>query len=207
MNFKRNRPTIGILPGYSILEGKTPDHYRWSVLKGIQSAARARKCNLLIAWGLRRATESGEMQPAWPAVAYDSDFVPVGPWNTDGLIVFAPLQHAARSQYLEELRQQGYPILMIATGEQRPLISVDNQTGIRQAVEHLVRVHGHRHIAFIAGHPDDKGDSETRLRAFRSAMVDYGLDPDPRLIAEGLHTNSGGYDAALRILKTGVKFT
>jgi diguanylate cyclase (GGDEF)-like protein len=95
---------------------------------------------------------------------------------------------------------------MIATGEQGPLISVDNQTGIRQAVEHLVRVHGHRRIAFIAGHPDDKGDSETRLRAFRSAVVDYGLDPDPRLIADGLHTSAGGYDAALRILKTGVKF-
>ena len=207
MNFKRNRPTIGILPGHSVLEGKTPDHYRWSVLKGIQSAARARDCNLLIAWGLGRATESGDIYPAWPTVSSDSDFVPVGPWNTDGLIVFAPLQHATRSQYLEELRKQGFPIFMIATGEQGPLISADNQTGIRQAVEHLVKVHGHHRIAFIAGHPEDKGDSETRLQAFLSATVDYGLDTDPRLIAEGLHTKPGGYNAIKKILKTGVKFT
>jgi diguanylate cyclase (GGDEF)-like protein len=207
MNFKHNRPTIGILPGYSILEGKTPDHYRWSVLKGIQSAARARECNLLIAWGLGRAIETGEMHLAWPIVSSDSHFVPVGAWNTDGLIVFAPLQHEARSHYLQELRQQGYPILMIATGEQGPAISVDNQTGIRQAVEHLVKVHGHRHIAFIAGHPEDKGDSAARLQAFRTAIIDYGLDEDPQLIAEGLHTNSGGYEATKRILKSGVKFT
>ena len=207
MNFKRNRPTIGILPGYSILEGKTPDHYRWSVLKGIQSAARTRKCNLLIAWGLRRAAESGEMQPAWPAVSPDSDFVPVGPWNTDGLIVFAPLQHAARSQYLDELRKQGFPILMIATGEQGPSISADNQTGIRQAVEHLVNVHGHHQIAFIAGHPDDQGDSAIRLQAFRAAAVDYGLDINPMLIMAGLHTASGGYEAVQRLLKGGTKFT
>jgi diguanylate cyclase (GGDEF)-like protein len=207
MNFKRNRPTIGILPGHSVLEGKTPDHYRWSVLKGIQSAARAKECNLLIAWGLGRATESGDTYPAWPTVSSDSDFVPIGPWNTDGLIVFAPLQHAARSQYLEELKKQGFPIFMIATGEQEPLISADNQTGIHQAVEHLVMVHGHRHIAFIAGHPEDKGDSETRLQAFHSAMIEYGLDTDPRLIAEGLHTKPGGYDAVKRILKTGAKFT
>src|SRR5688500_9954899 len=149
MNFKRNRPTIGILPGYSVLEGKTPDHYRWSVLKGIQSAARARECNLLVAWGLGRAADSGDMHPAWPTVSRSSDFVPVGPWNTDALIVFAPLQHAARSHYLDELRKQRFPVLIIATGEQGPSISADNQTGIRQAVEHLVNVHGHRQIAFI----------------------------------------------------------
>jgi diguanylate cyclase (GGDEF)-like protein len=207
MNFKRNRPTIGILPGYSILEGKTPDHYRWSVLKGIQSAARAKECNLLIAWGLGRATESGEMHPAWPTVSSDSDFVPVGPWNTDGLIVFAPLQHAARSGYLDELRKQGFPILMIATGEQGPSISADNQAGIHQAVEHLVRVHGHRHIAFVAGHPDDHGDSATRLQAFHAAALACGLDIDPRLIADGLHTAPGGYEAVQKILNKGIKFT
>jgi diguanylate cyclase (GGDEF)-like protein len=71
----------------------------------------------------------------------------------------------------------------------------------------MVKVHGHHRIAFIAGHPDDKGDSEIRLQAFRSAAVDYGLDTDPRLIAEGLHSTPGGYDAVQRLLKTGVKFT
>jgi diguanylate cyclase (GGDEF)-like protein len=207
MNVKRRRPTIGILPGYSILEGKNPEHYRWSILKGIQSAARARECNLLIAWGLVRATEDGEMHPAWPTISSDSDFIPVGPWNTDGLIVFAPLHHEARSRYLAELRRQGYPILMIATGEPGPSISVDNSTGIHQAVEHLVKIHRHHRIAFIAGNPDDKGDSETRLQAFCSAVMEYGLDTDPRLIAYGLHTTSGGYEAVQKILKSDVKFT
>src|ERR1043165_3855652 len=207
MEFKRNHPTIGILPGYSILEGKNPEHYRLSVLKGIQSAARARECNLLIGWGLVRVTESGEMHPAWPTISSDSDFIPVGPWNTDGLIVFAPLHHEARSRYLIELKEQGYPILMIATGEPGPSISVDNSTGIRQAVEHLVKIHHHHHIAFIAGNPEDKGDSTTRLQAFCSAVMDYGLDTDPRLIAYGLHTTSGGYEAVQRVLKSIVKFT
>ena len=207
MNVKRRRPTIGILPGYSILEGKNPEHYRWSILRGIQSAARARECNLLIAWGLVRATDSGEMHPAWPTLSSDSDFIPVGPWNTDGLIVFAPLHHEARSRYLAELRRQEYPILMIATGEPGPSISVDNSTGIRQAVEHLVKIHHHHHIAFIAGNPNDKGDSEIRLQAFCSAVMEYGLDTDPRLIAYGLHTTSGGYEAVQKILKSGVNFT
>jgi diguanylate cyclase (GGDEF)-like protein len=117
------------------------------------------------------------------------------------------LHHEARSRYLAELRRQGYPILMIATGEPGPSISVDNSTGIRQAVEHLVKIHRHHHIAFIAGNPDDKGDSETRLQAFCSAVMEYGLDTDPRLIAYGLHTTSGGYEAVQKFLISGVKFT
>jgi len=203
-NFKRDRPTIGILPGWSALEGKIPDRYLASVWEGIQSAARIRQCHLLLAWGLGRVTHSDGIYPAWPEVSPDSDFVPVGPWNTDGLIVFAPLSHEARSLYLKELSNQGYPVLFLATGEGEPMISVDNETGIRQAVAHLIN-HGHRDIGFIAGNPDDKGDSESRLRAYHSAVVDYGLDEDPRLVAQGWHTFQGGYDAARKIIDSGVK--
>jgi hypothetical protein len=39
LKFKRNRPTVGILMGYSALSVNTPDHYRSTILKGIQSAA------------------------------------------------------------------------------------------------------------------------------------------------------------------------
>src|SRR5512134_155110 len=138
MNFKRNRPTIGILPGWSGLAGIIPDRYLASVLAGIQSAAQSRECHILLAWGLGRVTGSSGAFPAWPVPASDSDFVPVGPWNTDGLIVFAPLRHEERSRYIHELSHQGFPILFIATGEREPMISVDNEAGIRQAVAHMV---------------------------------------------------------------------
>src|SRR5574341_1318651 len=168
--FKRDRPTIGILPGWSALEGKMPDRYLASVLKGIQSAARVKQCHLILAWGLGWVNDPTGVHPAWPEVSPDSDFVPVGPWNTDGLIIFAPLRHGARSLYLQQLSNEGYPVLFIATGEREPMISVDNEAGIHQVMAHLVD-HGHRRIAFIAGDPDDKGDSESRLRAYHSAMA------------------------------------
>src|SRR5690349_17693988 len=136
----------------------------------------------------------------------DSDFVPVGPWNTDGLIVFAPLRHEERSHYLQELSNQGYPILFIATGEREPMISVDNESGIRKAVAHMLD-HGHRRIAFIAGDPTDKGDSELRLQAFYSAMRDYGVDIDSGLVIQGWHTYSGGYEATRKLIDSGSKFT
>jgi len=160
----------------------------------------------LLAWGLGRVTESSGAFPAWPVTSSDSDFVPVGPWNTDGLIVFAPLRHEKRSGYLQELSNQGYPILFIATGEREPMISVDNEAGIRQAVAHMVD-HGHRRIAFIAGDPNDKGDSELRLHAYYSAMRDHGLDIDSGLVIQGWHTYLGGYEATRRLIDSGSKFT
>jgi len=204
--FKRDRPTIGILPGWSGLAGIIPDRYLASVLAGIQSAAKIRECHLLLAWGLGRVTDSSGTFPAWPVTSADSDFVPVGPWNTDGLIVFAPLRHEERSRYLQELSNQGYPILYIATGEREPMISVDNEAGIRKAVAHMVD-HGHRRIAFIAGDPDDKGDSELRLNAYYSAMIDYGLEIDSGLVIQGWHTYLGGYEATRRLIESGVEFT
>src|SRR5215510_14735273 len=143
--FKHARPTIGILPGWSGLAGIIPDRYLASVLTGIQSAAHIREGHLLLAWVLGRVSDSSGKFPAWSVTSSDSDFVPVGPWNTDGLIVFAPLRHEERSRYLQELSDQGYPILYIATGERGPTISVDNEGGIHQAVAHLVE-HGHSQI-------------------------------------------------------------
>jgi len=206
MEFKRDRPTIGILPGWSGLAGIIPDRYLASVLTGIQSAAHIRECHLLLAWGLGRVTDSSGTFPAWPVTSSDSDFVPVGPWNTDGLIVFAPLRHEERSRYLQELSNQGYPILYIATGEGEPMISVDNEAGIRQAVAHMVD-HGHCQIAFIAGDPNDKGDSEIRLQAYHSAMRDHGLDIDSGLVIPSWHTFSGGYEATRKLIDSGLKFT
>lgn len=205
-NDKRARPIIGILIGSSILQGTSTDHYRVSILRGIQSAARIRQCDLVVGWGIRPVPDMDHIYPIWPIVSPKSDFVPVGPWNMDGLIVFNPLGSEERSLYLQKLIAEGYPILFIATGEQGSLIGVDNSTGIRQAMAHLAE-HGHRHIAFISGIPTDTGDSLTRLQAYHAAVAEYDLEADPRLVAWGWHYIEGGYKAMQGLLESGVEFT
>ena len=203
---KRKRRTIGVLPGWPGHEDSRPDSYLTSVFRGIQSAALTRECNLLLAWGIGRGADSDVIIPAWPVVSHETDFVPIGPWNTDGLIVFAPLLNETRSHYLEDIIFQGHPVLFIATGENGPAVLADNEAGIHQAIAHLVE-HGHRKIAFIAGDPQDKGDSEYRLAAYHSAAKKYKLEADPRLIAYGNHNASNSYSALNQILASGVKFT
>ena len=203
---KHRIPTIGILPGWSGYAGKTPDRYLASVLKGIQSAAQVKGCHLLLAWGLGRVNEPNGIHPAWPIAAPNADFIPIGPWNTDGLIIFAPLRDPSRSRYLQELSAQGFPVLYIASGEQGFTISVDNAGGIYQAVAHLAE-HGHRRIAFVSGDPHDTGDSAARLHSYHSAMAQQGLEIVHELIIPGWHTLQGGYQAMQSIIRSEIEFT
>lgn len=205
-NFKRDRPTIGVLAGWSIPEGSRPDQYRGLVVRGIQSAAHNRQCHLLLSWGIRRIYQIDRFYSCWPDVAPETDFVPVGPWNTDGLIVFAPLGNQKQSAYLQQLIAQGFPVLFIASGEDGPRVAVNNKLGIQQAVSHLAS-HGHRRIAFLGGRPADPGDSAARLQSYHSAVTEHGLEVDPRLVVWGWYDFTEGYKTMRELIRSDVKFT
>jgi diguanylate cyclase (GGDEF)-like protein len=200
------RAAIGILPGWPGNDVTTLDRYLLEILGGIQARAAEQGCNLLLAWSTGRMVENGEENLPWPEAGPGTTFTPVGPWNTDGLIVFSPLLNPERSAYIQQLRENHHPVLFIASGEAGPSICVDNMGGIRQGIAHLVE-HGHRRIAFVAGEPDDPGDSRARYAAYREAVAEFGLEDDDRLVAFGHHTLPGGYQATLSILRSGVEFS
>jgi signal transduction histidine kinase/DNA-binding LacI/PurR family transcriptional regulator/AraC-like DNA-binding protein len=202
------RPTIGVLAGWQFYWTATPLSYLNPIFRGIRQAAKELDCNLLLACGMGpSAASSDPMRPAWPTLAADTDFVPIGPWNTDGLIAVNPLHSAARSHYLHEVEAAGHPVVYIASGEQGAAIIADNAGGIHAAIRHLVD-HGHRHIAFIAGSPDDlKGDSGARLHAYRATLHAFGLPADPHLVAYGRHMLATGYAAMQQIIASGEHFS
>lgn len=202
------RPTIGVLAGWQFYRTATNLSYLKPVFNGINHAARHLSCNVLFGCGMgASANPTDPIRPAWPILAPDVDYVPVGAANTDGLIVFNPLHSPERSAYIQELRTAGHPVLFIGSGEDGPTISVDNTGGIFEAVEHLA-AHGHRQIAFLAGSPDDlQGDSGERLRAFHAALAHFGLESSPQTVVYGRHVYDGGYESTLRILDSGAPFT
>lgn len=202
------RPTIGVLAGWQYYWRATPLSYLAPLFRAIRLAARDLGCNLLLGCGMGPPIVSADpFRPAWPEPAPDADFVPIGPWNTDGLIAINPLHSPARSRYLQELLSSGYPVMFVASGEAGPTIVADNEGGVFAAMQHLIQ-HGHREIAFIAGNPDDMaGDTGARLRAYQQALDAHGLAFDERLIAFGYHTDEGGYIAMRQIMATQVRFT
>lgn len=206
--YRHERPTIGVLIGWHMYWTPNPYGYLTPIFRGITEAVHDRGCNLLLACGMGSQTDLSDLnRPAWPTFSGDVDFVPVGPWNTDGLIIINPLASETRSKYIHGLIDSGFPVVFISDGEGQPSIVADNAGGIWQAMEHTV-AHGHRQVAFIAGDAaDTHGDSGDRLRAYHAAVEKLGLANDPRLAAFGYHNFEGGYAAMTQILSSGVPFT
>jgi signal transduction histidine kinase/DNA-binding response OmpR family regulator len=199
------RLTIGVLGNRQVYEGTTIVRYEQILFHGIRAAARAYDCNLLLACGVGPASAPFEGLPAWPIVLPHTNFVPVGPWNTSGLIAIPPFTDA-QQRALQELLPEGHPIVFTSPQERYPSVGPANDVGIAQAFAHLI-AHGHRRIAFIAAGEHAGGDGAERLAAYRFAMVTYGLRLDSALIGYGGHNVHDSYQAMRRMLDAGVDFT
>jgi len=206
--YRQGRPTIGVLAGWQFAWTATPLSYLDPIFRGTCLAAHDLGCNVLLGCGMGSWTDRGDaLRSAWPRSSSESDFVPIGPWNTEGLIAVNPLHSESRSRYLQELRAAGHPLIFIAAGERGPTVAADNRGGILEAMQHLVE-HGHQRIAFVAGSPEDmEGDTGERLGAYHDAVETHGLPADPCLVAWGRHRYDGGCLAMREILASGTSFT
>ncbi|MFT3892807.1 MAG: substrate-binding domain-containing protein [Anaerolineales bacterium] len=203
-----SRPTIGVLAGWQFYRTATNLSYLAPVFRGISRAAQDLGCNLLLGCGIGpSASPSDPLRPAWSVLTPDVDFVPIGPWNTDAILIANPLHTQGRSDYIQSLISAGHPVLFIGSGESGPTIVADNSSGIREAMQHLVD-HGHRQIAFIAGSPTDlSGDSGDRLTAYQAFLSENNLENHPRYIVYGRHVYDGGFSAMQELLANRTSFT
>ena len=63
-----------------------------------------------------------------------------------------------------------------------PSIILESYKGMREAAEHLVKVHGKKRIAYVRG-PERHYDAQERLHAYQDVVAEFGLDNDPHLIS------------------------
>jgi len=112
----------------------------------------------------------------------------------DGLVLMAPDVELAE---LFAERHDGTPIVFINSPVESAnarVITIDNHGGAYQMVKHLVR-RGRERIAIIRG-AESNHDAAERLRGYRAALADCGLEVDPRLELSGDFTELAGYRAA-----------
>ncbi|MGE5552234.1 MAG: LacI family DNA-binding transcriptional regulator [Bacteroidota bacterium] len=159
--------------------------YYLELLKGVENTAIESNYNLIICDSQNSADREIEYMRM------------LSERRLDGFIVINTLMSDAQ---VEALLHQGFPLVLVGRvlrGGHASSIMVDNRSGARQAVEHLIG-HGHRRIAYIRGmfHPDD----EERFSAYRQALADHGLPFDPQLVERGHFTEEGGAQAMQRLL-------
>ena len=202
------RPTIGLLSGWQVHDG-TPDSFLHQVLHGMHAAAQEIGCNLLVGYGIGAPRDVDRVRPAWPIWLDDTDFVPVGPSNCDGLIVVTPVPNPDGRDYFKRLLAKGYPVVFAGSEDAGPGVVPDNELGVHQAMAHFV-AHGHRRIAFIAGREGrvaTDSDSWLRLQTYRACLDEFGLEYDPALTAYSRHTTPGGRRAMAEIMARRVPFS
>jgi DNA-binding LacI/PurR family transcriptional regulator/anti-anti-sigma regulatory factor len=186
------RPTIGLL-----IEG----FFNWHPINlwgGIVDAARERDANLICFAGGWPGVSPLNVAGVERNVLYDL----VTSENVDGLIISGnTLGLFVSAEELRDFRDRYRPLPMVSTGvalEGIPSVVVDNVTGLRDAISHLIDAHGRRRIAFIRG-PEGHEEADARYRAYVEALAAHGLALDPDLIAPSdLMAPSGA--AAMRLL-------
>ena len=141
------------------------------LLTGIEAVIRKKEYNLIV------ATYHANSRNAVPA--------PIGPHNTDGLLVFSD---GLVDEDLATLNANGFPIVLLHRTSPEslsiPSVTVENKEITRKLVEHLIQVHGKRRILFLRG-PIHQEDSNRREQGYKSALAANGIPFDENLILDG----------------------
>lgn len=185
-------PEPGSNSTYALLVESLDDEYEVSVVRGAALGARELDATLLcVAGGVVGAPE-----PERAARNFAFDLV--GPDNVKGVLaltsaIATALGPAGMAHWLE--RYRGLPVFALGVPvEGLSSVTVDNESGMREALEHLLIVHGRRRIAFIEG-PSGSPEADARYRAFVDALAARGIEPDPRFRVSGDFTKQSGVQA------------
>ena len=141
------------------------------LLNGVEAVIRQKGYNLIVA--TYHASSRNQMNP------------PIGPHNTDGLLVFSD---GLLDEDLANLNASGFPMVLVHRTPPPhlaiPSVTVENIEITCKLVDHLINVHGKRRIMFLRG-PIHQEDSIKREMGYKSALQSNGIPLDEKLILDG----------------------
>ena len=168
--------------------------YQQIVLHGAMAGARERNFKLIA-----YVTNSPFGKPLQVASTHQL----VGPGSVEGLVIMAPSLCWGSQEDQERVLQPLSSIAQCFVASEKPLSSsilVDNQSGLRLVIQHLIREHQYRRLAFVRG-PEFNFEAEQRLDCFRSTLSEAGLSVDEKLILPGDFSPQSGARAVDILLK------
>lgn len=159
------------------------------LLNGVEAVVRKKGYNLIVATYHANSRET--TQP------------PIGPHNTDGLLVFSD---GLVDDDLSSLNESGFPMVLVHRTPPPtvsiPSVTVENVEVTRQLIEHLIQAHGRERILFLRG-PADQEDSVKRETGYRAALQANGIEIDENLIISGDFERDIAYQAMNHVLGNG----
>ncbi len=171
--------------------------YQIRLFNSVKRAARERGARVVGFQGsyLRNPTEA--------RLVFDGSFLYelVSTGCVDGLLVTANI--LASGVGVEPVRalceKSGVPIVSFGELPGYPQVEVDTQRGLKSLIDHLIRVHGRKRLAFIRGTPENP-DSIERERVFRAALAALGVPVVEDWMLPGTFLESSGHSAVRLLL-------
>ena len=159
------------------------------LLNGVEGVVRKKGYNLIVA--TYHANSRNEMPP------------PIGPHNTDGLLVFSD---GLMDEDLVNWAASGFPMVLVHRTPPPPLnipsVTVENLEITQKLVEHLIQVHGKRRIVLLRG-PVSQEDSKRREAGYKSALAANNVPFDENLVLNGEFEREIAYEVLNNFLDNG----
>jgi diguanylate cyclase (GGDEF)-like protein len=162
------------------------------LLKGITDAVEENDVNLLIFRG--KSIKSPFGQDYQFNVAYNY----ANTEHLDALIVSSSpiFNHISREEISDFINQfKSIPVVSIAAATQDvPSVFINNSKGLKDVLNHLIKYHGRRRIAFIKG-PEQNSEAEERFNTYKEVLSENKIGFDPNLVSNGNFFADGGLKA------------
>ncbi|MBP7901634.1 MAG: GGDEF domain-containing protein [Spirochaetes bacterium] len=195
---KNNEYTIGYLTL------KLDDAYLGSLWEGVHTASSEAGIKLVVLAGY--CIDSPNFYDASHNIVYDL----VPKIKLDGLIISGAAIGSycgikALETYISDI-SGGLPVVSIAADiKDAVTVCPDNRSGVSQAINHLIKDHGCKTFAFLAGPPANP-ESNERLETLEQTLKDAGLNLNPELLEYGNFYYPDAKKASFRLLDKNIPF-
>jgi len=160
------------------------------LMKGVESVIRQKDYNLLVA--------------TYQSDTGDNKLPPIGPHNTDGLIVYAD---SLSDDEMASYYAGGFPMVLIHRTSPAslpiPSVTIENKAATYKLVEHLIVHHQKRRILLMRGRAHQE-DSYWRETGYKSALEANEIPFDPKMVLAGDFEREVAYQSLTQFLGNGM---
>lgn len=184
----RTQKTKNIL----VLLPRLGDSFYSDILKGIELVANETGYHIFVV--------STHSQPDLEMYYFDA----LSQKQFDGIINFSA---SLPAEYLNTVAGQ-YPVVVACRYLQDahlPNVTIDNMAASCEMTEYILNL-GHKRIAYLCGDPK-LPLYRSRLNGYYQALTRRGIPVNDSLVSITAPSIQGGYDATMRLLHSGAKFT
>ncbi|MBQ9278710.1 MAG: GGDEF domain-containing protein [Lachnospiraceae bacterium] len=161
--------------------------YAYEVCKGVDCAAKELDVNLVVFPGMYMNASYNDPKNARFDYQYNSIFYYASKHTLDALIVSIGSigSFLSENDMIAFLSKFDIPILTIEIEVPGyPFLYTESKTGMRQAVEHLVKEHGKTKIGFVSGRKEN-ADARERLNTYMEVLKENNIEVEEKRIVYG----------------------